>query len=177
MADTVLDEVLNVPFTFHRRPRALPCSMRPVWRLHLLVLVLDHCWAGKASLEQLHVLNWAIRSEETRQLFLQFIKGKRAPNQIIVRYDPSLSRAIDFAFAEKLVMRHEQQLSLLPDVDDEGKKSPPHRIVLSSKGKALVRTIMADEDAFVVERAFLNAIGRKVTQSQVDSLFTWSPMT
>jgi hypothetical protein len=176
MTQTTLDEVLDVPFTFRRRPRGLPCAMRPAWRLHVLVLVLDQCWAGKASLEQLHVLNWAIRSEDTRQLFLQFIKGMRAPNQIIVRYDPSLSRAIDFAFAEKIVTRHEQQLSLLKEEDSE-KKAPPYRILLSARGRTLVQAIKAMEDAFVVEKEFLKAIGKKVTQQQVESLFTWSPLT
>lgn len=176
MSQTTLDKVLDVPFTFRRRPRGLPCALRPAWRLHVLVLILDQCRAEKASLEQLHVLNWAIRSEETRRLFLQFIKGKRAPSQIIVRYDPSLSRAIDFAFAEKVITRHEQQLSLLKEGDTE-KNAPPYRIRLSARGRALVQEIKAMEDIFVVEKQFLKAIGKKVTQQQVESLFTWSPLT
>lgn len=180
MSTATLDDVLNVPFTFQRRPSAIPCVMRPAWRLHILSLILDQCRGGRASLEQLHVLNWAIRTDESRQLFLQFIKGSRAPNQIIVRYDPSLSRAIDFAFAEKLVSRHEKQATLLEDIQDkseEKKKAPPYRVILSERGKALVLQIHEMEYAFVVEKEFLRAIGKKVTQDQVQSLFTWSPLS
>lgn len=177
MIDAAIEEFLDVPFTFRRRPRAIPCAMRPVWRLHVLVLILDQCRGGRASLEQLHVLNWAIRSEESRLLFLQFVRGYRAPNQIVVRYDPSLSRAVDFAFAERLVARHESQLSLFGEQAQrpERKSRVPHyRIILGERGRALARQIHQTEDAFVVEKQFLQSIGRKVSQEQVQSLFTWS---
>ncbi len=180
MPTVTLDDVLDVSFTFTRRPCALPCVMRPAWRLHVLVLILDQCRGGKASLEQLHVLNWAIRTEESRQLFLQFIKGRRAPNQIIVRYDPSLSRAIGFAFAEKIVARHEKQAALFEDGNGKNagkKKAPPYRVLLSDRGHLLVQQIKGMTDAFVVEKEFLRAIGKKVTQEQIEMLFTWSPLT
>lgn len=176
MAETSLDEALDVPFTFRRRPRALPCSMRPGWRLHVLMLILNQCRGARASLEQLHVLNWAIRTEDTRQHFLQFLEGKRAPNQVIVRYDPSLSRAIDFAFAEKLVIRQEQQAELFKG-DDKPKNSPPYRVILGERGLRLLQQIQKMDDAFKVEKAFLKAIDKKVTQEQVSALFTWSPIT
>jgi hypothetical protein len=176
MPETILDDALDVPFTFRRRPRALACSMRPGWRLHVLVLILNQCRGARASLEQLHVLNWAIRTVDTRQHFLQFLEGKRAPNQIIVRYDPSLSRAIDFAFSEKLVIRQEQQVELL-EIDHGPKNAPPYRLVLGERGTRLLQQIQKMEDTFTVEKAFLKAIGKKLTQEQVSALFTWSPIT
>lgn len=173
MSQATLDEVLDVPYTFTRRPRALPCDMRPVWRLHVLVLILDQCRGGKASLEQLHVLNWAMRTEETRGLFLQFIRGNRSPSQIIVRYDPSLSRAIEFAFAENLVVRNAVQQELF-DQNNRQKSTPPYRVALSIAGRELAEAINSAKDVFVTERKFLEEIGQKVTQSQIESLFTWS---
>jgi hypothetical protein len=150
--------------------------MRPGWRLHVLVLILNQCRGARASLEQLHVLNWAIRTEETRQHFLQFLEGKRAPNQVIVRYDPSLSRAIDLAFAEKVVMRQEQQAELF-EGDGKPNKAPPYRVVLGERGLRLLQQIQKMDDAFTVEKEFLMVIGKKVTQEQVSALFTWSPIT
>lgn len=173
MSEATLDEVLDVPFTFTRRPRALPCDMRPVWRLHVLVLILDQCRGGKASLEQLHVFNWAMRTDETRNLFLQFMRGNRSPSQIIVRYDPSLSRAIEFAFAERLVVRNVVQKELF-EPEAARKSAPPYRVALSSTGRALVEAIKSTADAFVTEKKFLEEIGSKVSQSQIESLFTWS---
>jgi hypothetical protein len=171
MAETALERTLDVPVTFERRPAPLPCDLRPVWRLHVLVLMLDQCWGGKATHQQLHVLNWAIRTEETRAAFLQFIEGERAPNQIIVRYDPSLNRAVDFAFGEGLATHHEESDALL---EQEPPRHGSYRVILTKKGRDLVRTIRSAKDSFQVEKDFLDSIRRKITQQQVEALFTWS---
>lgn len=148
--------------------------MRPGWRLHVLVLILNQCRGARANIEQLHVLNWSIRTVESRRLFLQFLQGKRAPNQVIVRYDPSLSRTIDFAFAEKLVLREEHQPQLFDG--SASRKTPPHRIALAERGVKLLQHIEGMEEAFVIEKEFLKQIGRKITQEQIAALFTWSPL-
>lgn len=170
MPDSVIEAALNVPVTFMRQPGPLPCDLRPVWRLHVLVLMLDQCWGGKATHQQLHVLDWAIRTEETRAAFLQFIRGERAPNQIIVRYDPSLNRAVDFAFGEGLATRHEETPAFV-ELAPRGHGS--YRVILTKKGRDLVRSIRDAKECFQVEKGFLDSIGRKITQQQVESLFTW----
>lgn len=170
MLDTELERVLDVPFTFKRRPVPLPGDMRPVWRLHVLVLLLEQCWGGKATHQQLHVLNWAIRTDETRSAFLQFVHGHRAPNQIIVRYDPSLNRAVDFACGEGIASHQEDNPGL---VGEETPRGGDYRIVLTKKGRDLLREIKGLKDCLVVEKEFLAAIGRKLTQQMVESLFTW----
>jgi hypothetical protein len=170
MPETAIERVLDVPVTFERQPVPLPCDLRPVWRLHVLVLMLDQCWGGKATHQQLHVLDWAIRTEETRRAFLQFIRGERAPNQIIVRYDPSLNRAVDFAFGEGLAAHREEAPAL---VEVEPRRPGSYRVILTKKGRDLVRSIRDAKDCFQVEKGFLDSIGRKITQEQVESLFTW----
>jgi hypothetical protein len=171
MHETDLERVLDVPFTFKRRPVPLPGDMRPVWRLHVLVLLLEQCWGGKATHQQLHVLNWAIRTEETRAAFLQFVHGHRSPNQIIVRYDPSLNRSVDFAFAEGIATHHEEGPDLL---GEESSRSRTYRIMLTKKGRDLLAVIRDMKECLVVEKEFLSAVGKKVTQQQVESVFTWS---
>lgn len=171
MFETDLERALDVPFTFKRRPVPLPGDMRPVWRLHVVVMLLEQCWGGKATHQQLHVLNWAIRTEETRAGFLQFVHGHRSPNQIIVRYDPSLNRAVDFAFAEGIVSHHEESPDL---VGEDTTRGSNYRIMLTKKGRELLAAVRGMKDCLVVEKKFLSAIGRKVTQQQVESLFTWS---
>ena len=166
-----LELALDRPFTFKRRPTPLACDLRPEWRLHLLVLLVDHCWAGKSSIQQLHVLDWAIRTHETREALLQFIHGERAPNQTIIRYDPSLNRAVDFAFAEDLLTNREEELVLVRG--EEKKQRGPYRVSLAKKGKELVAKLKEDQDLFAEEKQFLKNIGRKLTQKQVESLFDW----
>lgn len=168
MPEAVLEKLLDLPFLFERRPVPLPCDLRLEWRLHVLVLVLDQCFGGRATHQQLHVLDWAVRTEETRSAFLQFTRGERSPNQIIVRYDPSLNRAVDFAFAEGLAARSEETAT------SEKQKSDSYRVLLTQKGRNLVKEIYQFVDCFTVERAFFAEIGRKVTQKHIESLFTWS---
>lgn len=172
MPELTLEIALDVPYTFFRRPTPMPCDVRPVWRMHVLVLLLSQCRGAKAGFEQIHVLNWAIRSPETRMAFLQFIHGKRAPNDIIVRYDPSLNRAVRFAFAEGLVVHHET--GSIPIEDGDEKRSPSYRVILAEKGHNLVAEIKAMDDCFTTEKQFLHEIGAKISQRQVKSLFTWS---
>lgn len=171
MPEVELEIALNVPFTFKRRPVPLPGDMRPVWRLHVLVLLLDQCWAGKATHQQLHVLNWAIRTEESRAAFLQFVHGHRSPNQVIVRYDPSLNRAVDFACAEGISSHHDENADL---IDAETSRGGGYRVMLTQKGRELLREIRDMDDCLVEEKEFLEAIGRKVNQQLVASLFSWS---
>ena len=88
---------------------------------------------------------------------------------MIVRYDPSLNRAVEFALAEGLVQRSEQ-----PQFDSTSESSPaPYRIALTAKGRQLVQELLKEDDCLQTEKEFLKEIGRKVTQKQVQSLFTW----
>ena len=170
MANATFEDLFEVPFTFTVRPRPIACELRPVWRLHVLMLILDQCWGGQASMEQLHVLNWAARTRESRQAFLEFLAGRRTPSQIIVRYDPSLNRAVHFAFAEELVVRREVQRTLNGGTAGN---SPPYRVIIAPKGRKILDQIQDMEDCFVDLKQFLSAIPQKVTQRQVEMLFSW----
>jgi len=175
MPELTLEGVLDVPYTFTRRPIPMPCDVRPVWRMHILVLLLNQCRGGKAGFEQIHVLNWAIRSPETRMAFLQFIQGKRAPSDIIFRYDPSLNRAVRFAFVEGLVVHHEKDEKESNLIEEAVRpRVPLYRIILTDKGRKLVAEIKAMDDCFTTERQFLHDIGPKISQKQVSLLFKWS---
>ena len=100
MLEEELESFADVLFTLSLRPIPIPGELRPVRRLAVLVLMLKHCHGGRANVEQLHVLNWSIRTADSRQALLEFLSGNRTPDKAIVRYDPSLSRAIAFAIGE-----------------------------------------------------------------------------
>jgi hypothetical protein len=150
----------------HPRPTPLPCDLRPIWRIAALVLILNQCRQRRATIEQLHVMNWSIRSRKAQDQFLAYIQGLKSPNEVVVRYDPSLTRAIDFALGAGIVERYEKM-----DGIDDGKTQ--YRLTLSQQGEALAGELMEDEDIFVTEKAFLQDIGRKITQKQIADLFKW----
>jgi hypothetical protein len=162
------EQSIDLPFTFTRRASPLPADLRPAYRLAILVLIIEHCRGGKASVEQLHVLDWSIRTAESRHLFIDFINGKKTPSDIIIRYDPSLSRAIDFALAEALITQREAAVA--------GKKAPStsvFRFSLTTKGKAVLKELMGMDDCLEEEKIFLEDIGTRITQEQIRGLFKW----
>ena len=89
-----------------------------------------------------------------------------------MRYDPSLNRAVQFAFAEGLVVHHETEPSLIEDKDE--KRGRAYRVILTDRGHKLVAEIKAMDDCFTTEKQFLKEIGAKISQKQVKSLFTWN---
>ena len=95
MLDT-MHEKINVPFIFSQKPESIPPDLRPIWRIALLLLLLYSCRGNRASLKKLHVLNWAIRIPESRQRFLRYIKGESKPDDVIIRFEPSVKSILKY---------------------------------------------------------------------------------
>lgn len=159
MADTELTQFdipeLRTEFVFRRRPVAIPGDLRPGWRIGLLVLLLNRCCrSGRTSLTRLHVLSWGIRTKESRRALLAAVEGTLTPDSLIVRFEPFLNRAVDFAIGEELVRR-----------------LGGSRIELTSNGKKLAEELAKIETAFVVENQFMETIRHKVTETLVNRMF------
>ncbi len=154
--DTLLQQ-LDVPFSFKRQSAPLPGDLRPAWRIALLLLVLQYSRRGKASLEKLHVLNWATRTEEHRVLLLRYGRGEARKDDLVPRIEPSLNRAIDLARGEGLVSM------------ENGK-----RVSLTQKGRGAARDIDEATGCLVAEKAFLREAKRFATEQNIRALLTWS---
>jgi hypothetical protein len=175
---STLDELLDIPFTLKARTISIAADLRPTRRIAVLVLVLNQCRGRRANIEQLHVMNWAIRTSDSRRSFLELLQGHRTPDEAVVRYDPSLSRLIAFALAEGLVDRVEptnkgQELLSMRGRPPEEHKPNPYRITLSERGAILAEELQDLEDCLVEERQFLKEIGVKITQDQIHSMLFW----
>lgn len=148
---------LKTSFLFRSRPVTIPGDLRPAWRISLLVLLLSYCCrSGKSSLARLHVLSWAIRTEQSQQDLLSVITQERSPSSLIVRFDPFLDRALDFAVGEGLV-RH------------CGGKA----VELTNSGKALALELNDSEDIFLSEKRFITSVKHKVSEKLVNEVFGW----
>ena len=146
---------LDAEFLFRRRPVAVPGDLRPTWRIGLLVLLLKRCCRqSRSSLTRLHVLNWAVRTENNHQALIELVANARSPDSLIVRFDPAFNRAMDFALGEGLVRR----------VDGS-------RIELTSSGDAMADEIAKNEGLYSGEKTFVDEIRQRVTETVVDSIF------
>jgi hypothetical protein len=151
---------LDVPFTFSPQPSSLPGDLRITWRIALVLLILLHSRSQKASLQKLHVMNWASRTAANRRLFFQFARNVINKDQLVPRIEPSLNRAVDFALAEELI-RIENAKNLK----------------LTSKGYEAAQQIDEAIDCLTEEKSFLKAMARFFTERNIDDLLNWNLTT
>lgn len=148
---------LRTPFVFRRRPVSIPADLRPAWRIGLIVLLLKNCCRqGKTSLTRLHVLSWGFVSQEGRSQLTAAASGSIAPDSLIIRFEPFLLQAVDYAVGEGIIRR-----------DGGGK------VELTESGKGLAEDLQADESAFVAEKTLMATIRMKISEDLVNRMFGW----
>lgn len=149
-----LEALFKSPFLFREQPVSVPPDLRPIWRLSLLMLLLNRCCReGRASLQKLHVLNWALRTPESREAMIEALDGVAKPDSALVRFDPALNKTLDLARGEGLVM----QLN-----------GPRYQI--TAKGRAIAEELERDRTAFLVEQGFLETVGSRLTETFVERM-------
>lgn len=145
--------ILNVPFSFVERKQHVPVSYLPEFRLAELLLVLSKCCrANKSSIMKLHIFNWALRDKENRVKFMRYMSEQLRPQDIIMRYDPSLNRTIDIALGEFLIERIQG-----------------NKVQLTNKGRKVVADLERVK-CLKEEKKFCNEIGKKLTDTKVKQL-------
>ena len=155
------EQILDEPFIFRRRPSAISGDMRPDWRISILLLTLHEVgYRYSATLEKLHVLNWAIRTSESRKAFIRVLNGNRTPEDVVIRCEPSLVRAIQFAEAESLVK-------------SESLRSGGFKVILTDPGKQAAEFTASIKDCLVEEKAFLKQIKGCVSLRVINELLNW----
>lgn len=145
---------LEVPFTFSKRPVAIPGDMRPLWRIALITLFLHISSRGaKSSLTRLHSLNWLSKSQTSRNQLIRLLAKERLDGPIIVRYEPSFNRAIDLATGEGFISRFDG-----------------NKLALTPKGARFAKEIESDSDTLELEKVFLRELGKRFTEAISSSI-------
>jgi hypothetical protein len=151
----LLDDELSIPIVFRRRPVDIPGDMRPAWRIAFLVLMLNLCCrGGRSSIRRLHVFNWCSRTNEGSNLLRRAIAERVLPGTVLVRIEPSLARAVDFAVGAGVLERESKD-----------------RVKLTGEGRRLANEIMEDETVLLREKQWAAALKQAVTEDFVDSIF------
>jgi hypothetical protein len=141
---------------FTRTNDAIPGDLRIAWRLAVLCLMLARFRGKRGRIEHLHTLWWAIRSDESRQLVVRWFDRRPSPDEIIVRFDPSLTATIDLAVGQELI---EQQ--------------PNGMIKLSPTGQALAETIWNQDGVLLMEKQFLGQLPPSISQKAMKDMTEW----
>lgn len=145
----------NFPFhsintlTYTPRPQPLSASLRPIYRIALIVLVLKiNCRNNLASLLKLQFFNWLLKSS-----FLQESIEEKLPYQTVftlelIHIDPMVNLALRYAFADNLI-----------SVTNNSKYK------LTDKGHKFADIIVKNKNLYLKEELeFLTRIGQKVSE-------------
>lgn len=149
----------SVPATPHFTQRSvnIPGDFRTGWRLSVLSLLLSKGRSRSLTLPHLHVLWWAIRTSTSRSLFLKWHEGDKSPDELLVRFDPSLTLTVDLAFGQGLAERTETGL-----------------VKLTTTGSALAESVDKDPSVLAAEKEFLAKLPKSISQRQIRDLLEWT---
>jgi len=150
---TELDALLDRPFVFRERPVPAAADLRAVWRIPLTLMLTRACRSSQATHEQLHVLNWAVRSAESAERLGEFLAGQIRPEQAVVRFEPALDRAVALAHGFGLLTWTKKRYWALGEGTSE-----------------LLTAIDEDKQVFAAEKALLSALPSQLSQAAVRRL-------
>ena len=135
--------------TFSPRPQPLPASLRPIYRIALIALVLKtNCHSNTASLLKLQFFNWLLKSSSLQELIEDRLTHQSVFTLELIHLDPMVNLALRYAFAENLI-----------SVTNNSKYK------LTEKGNEFADRILQDEQSVLDgEREFLLRIGKRVSE-------------
>lgn len=146
---------LEVPFVFRKRPVAIKGDLRPLWRISLVVMLMRKCCRqNRTSFARLHVLNWALLADANRNALLSVVNNETDPTGVLVRVEPFLNTAVNYAIGEELI-----------------RQENGNRLVLAPRGVSVADKLFQTEGVFETEKEFMNELGGKLTEGLVNDLF------
>ena len=148
-------ELYAEKITFSKKPISIPPEYRPSYSIALIVLILKICCQGsKSSLLKLHLINWALKSNENKDSLKKFVLSNYTESSKTWGIEPSLNRALNYSV-------HEEICSI-----ENGK------YLLLEKGEIFFSKIIENPEYLNEEIDFLNFLGkRKITDNRIDLIF------
>lgn len=137
---------------FNAKPDAVPYNYRISYKVTQLCLIMRICGRGDVcSLIKLHMISFALISQENMRKLVEFADGiGSAP---IVRFDPSVNRALTYVIGYGLIKRQQNA-----------------KYKLTDRGKQLAEQIKVVGDLMVIEIGDLNLLAKKLTESKVEEI-------
>lgn len=149
--EKILEDAKEI--TFVNRPIQVPYNYRIVYKICKIVLIIGKtCKRGGCSTLKLHILSNAVSSNEALKELRKFLEN--TSNRVsIIRFDPALTRAINYALAENII-----------DIQANGK------IKLTDIGRKIYDQILYDENIMIMEKDTLNNISDRLTEAKIEEI-------
>lgn len=147
--------LLSDTIVFDSKPIAVPYNYRISYKISQIMLIISLCCSrGGCSLVKLHMISMALSSKDSMEKLLDF--ANRGLTEIpVVRFDPTVNRALLFAISEKLIVQQK-----------DGK------LRLTVEGKNYISAIINDKTLMVREKNSLNQLSTKITEKVIGDIMT-----
>jgi hypothetical protein len=135
--------------TFAPKPQPLPASLRPIYRIALIVLVLKiNCRSHTASLLKLQFFNWLLKSASLQELLEKGLAHQGVFTLELIHIDPMVNLSLNYAFSDKLI-----------GITNNSKYK------LTEKGHRFAKLFLQDDQSVLAgERELLTRIGQQVSE-------------
>jgi|SRR5690554_4992030 hypothetical protein len=139
--------------SFTERATPLYPNYRPMYKVSQILMVLYYNgFAGKASLLKLHLFSWGLKSTENLDTLKTFVTSNFKNKLHFFGIESTLNRALNLAYAEKLIDFKNGSYSLL------------------EKGRNFAESIDKDDSLFISEKQVLKLIGKKIPEKVINNL-------
>lgn len=150
MMDLPFEEIKEIRFSRKRIP--ISPELRPMYRISQIILVLYLSSTKQtASLLKLQLFNWGLLNEERYKRLLNLKESVSFP---IIRFDPFLNRALNYAVAMEVLTFNEKT----------------GKFTLTEKGEVIAQRIIKD-NIFEEEIKFLKQIKKSLSDAFILQLF------
>ena len=137
------EELASKGIIFEAKPDAIPYNYRISYKISIICLLIHSCCGRRGcSLIKMHIIGSALSDDRFKQRLMKSLNSQLQYN-LIVRFDPALNRALEFALADKMIVE---------------------------KGKKLATTISVDESIFRTEKEILREISLSLTEERIKEL-------
>lgn len=146
--------LINNDIIFNLREEAVPYNYRISYKVSLVCLIIGKCCGKKGcSIIKLQMINSAVSNKINRDELLNLVGGSLFSSATLIRFDPAISRAINYAMVEGLLYRQGNGL-----------------LRLQNKGKKLVNNIYNDAELMSIEKEFFEKLSNRLTEDIIENI-------
>jgi hypothetical protein len=148
------DKIISNDIIFDCKADAVPFNYRISYKVSLICLVIGKCCGKKGCSEiKLQMINAAVCTKKSRIELFDLIAGSLITGMTLIRFDPAISRAINYALVDNLIYRQANGLLRLAD-----------------RGNELVSKIYKDPELMIVEKDFFRELSNRLTEDIIESI-------
>lgn len=138
--------------TFSSRPHPQAATLRPLYRVALLALVLKlNCRSNTGSFLQLQFFNWLLKSPSLQEYMKTWQRSSQSSFPDIVHLDPMVNLALGYAIADELIS-----------------VTTSSKYRLTTKGHDFANRIIEDDNEILrEERQLLQQLGKQLSDATV----------